>query len=77
MLQHSFRLAERWSKKGKLPKEETGRYLAVLEGFACEVQAGAEAGTLTRADDYTMNEFADPLYVADYLKELKQKWERL
>jgi hypothetical protein len=45
-----------------------------LEDLARDLQKRADAGTLTRAEDYVMQEFADELYVASYLKDLQQKW---
>jgi|GEM_PF-5744982 len=32
---------------------------------------------MTRASDYVMQEFSDPVYIADYLSSLKRKWTGL
>ena len=77
MLQESFRLAERWSKKGRFSREDAGGYLQALDEFAGGVLKRAEGGTLTRAEDYTMQEFSDPAYVKDYLNDLRRKWTGL
>ncbi len=49
----------------------------MLDGFAKDVQKRAEEGTMTRSEDYTMQEFSDPVYIADYLKDLRQRWAGL
>ena len=77
MLRHSYRLAEKWMKKKKFPEEEKKAYLPVLDEYIREVQKRAEEGTVTRVEDYVLQEFADPAYAAVYLKELRQDWERL
>ena len=74
MLPVSFRLAEKWEKKGKFSREETKEYLLILDDFLQAVQKRVENGTLTRAEDYTWNEFSDPVYVSGYIKDLRQKW---
>ena len=74
MLPISFRLAEKWTKKGKFSKKEAEEYLLVLNDFFQAVQKRVEDGTLTRADDYTWNEFSDPDYVSHYIEDLRQKW---
>ena len=74
MLPHSFRLAEKWAKKGKFTRKEAGEYLKALDGFARGVQKRAEDGTLTRAEDYSALDFSDPAYVAGYLADLLDDW---
>ena len=74
MLQISLRSAAERAKKGKLSQEEVRKYLPSLHEYAQHVQERAEAGTLTRAEDYTMQEFSDPVYVADYLEDLQRSW---
>ena len=77
MLRSALKLAEKWSKKGKLSKEEIRAYETALAGFTEVVQRRADSGALTRSEDYVMQEFSDPVYVESYLKDLKEKWERL
>ena len=77
MLPCSLRMAERAAKKNRLPREEAQAYLGELDGFARLVQARAEEGTMTRAADYAVQEFSDPVYIADYLDDLKEKWAKL
>ena len=48
-----------------------------LDGFIQDALKRAEGGTLTRAEGYHLQEFSDEVYVASYLKELRQKWIRL
>ena len=77
MLRYSFRLAEKWTKRKAFPKEEAKDYLSVLDEYTRAVQSRAEDGSITRAEDYTLQEFSDPVYVASYLKDLRQDWDRL
>ncbi len=77
MLPLSFRLAKKWTKKNKLSKIETEDYLKTMDAFLEEVQKRTEAGTLTRAEDYVLQEFSDPVYVESYIKDLKKKWMKL
>ena len=77
MLRGSFRLAEKWAGKGKLSREEVDSYLSAFDGFSRSVLERAEKGTLTRAAEYVMGEFADPLYIADYLDDLRKSWRKL
>ncbi|MBQ6560379.1 MAG: hypothetical protein IJL85_06075 [Erysipelotrichaceae bacterium] len=77
MLPYSFQLAEKRTEKRSLSKEEIKNYLLVLDGYIEEVQKRVEDGTITRAEDYTLQEFSDPTYVAKYLKDLRQDWNRL
>lgn len=77
MLRFSFQSVEHRAKKGKLPADAVKAYVQILDGYLARVQNRAEDGTLTRATDYTMQEFADPVYVTDYVKNLRQDWERL
>ena len=77
MLRITFRTAEKWAGKGVLSKEEAAAYLAALDRYAKDVQKRAEEGTMTRSEDYTMQEFSDPVYIADYLKDLRQRWAGL
>ena len=77
MLPAGFRLAERWSKKGRFSREDAGGYMKALDEFAQSVRERAGAGTMTRAEDYDLNEFSDPVYVAGYLEELREKWTGL
>ena len=77
MLRDSFRLAEKWAGKGKLSREDTGAYLQTLDRFIQSIQQRSEAGTLTRAVDYTQQEFSDPVYTADYLEKLRDDWRRM
>ena len=32
---------------------------------------------MTRSEDYVMQEFSDPVYIAGYLKDLQQRWREL
>ena len=77
MLQTTFRAAEKWAVRGKLSEEEAAGYTAALDGFAKDVQRRAEEGTMTRSEDYVMQEFSDPAYIADYLKDLDRRWRGL
>lgn len=77
MLRITFRTAEKWAGKGVLSKEEAAAYLAALDRYAKDVQKRADEGTMTRSEDYTMQEFSDPVYIADYLKDLRQRWAGL
>ena len=77
MLQRSFLLAEKWAKKRKLSLRRTDEYLSAFDTFASGVLERSEAGTLTRAEDYTMREFADPAYTAGFLKDLRERWSGL
>lgn len=74
MLRISLQFAEQQLKRGKLSGEKAAEYMHALEDLARDLQNRADAGTLTRAEDYVMQEFADELYVASYLKDLQQKW---
>ena len=74
MLQRSFRMAETAVKKRAFSRKEAEAYLEELDGFAREIRERAEKGTLTRAEDYVMREFADAEYTAGYLDEMKRKW---
>ena len=77
MLSGSFRMAETAVKKHCFSKEEADAYLQRLDTYARQVLARAENGTLTRAEDFVLQEFSDPVVVADHLKDLKNKWSRL
>ena len=77
MLPVSFRLAERWNKKIKLSKENVKDYLNVLDTFVQKVQERAEDGTLTRDEDYTWQEFSDPVYLASYTADIQERWKKL
>lgn len=77
MLPHSFRLAERAVKKRCFSREEADAYLCELDRYLRDVQVRAENGTLTRAEDFVMQEFSDPIYVAGYLRDLRKKWNGL
>ena len=77
MLRYSYKLAEKWTKKKKFSREEKKEYLTVLDEYVEEVQKRAEEGTITRAEDYTCQEFFDPVYVAAYLEDLRKDWDRL
>ncbi len=77
MLPDSFRMAEKAVKQDRFSKEEAGAYLGEMDSYIRELQERAEEGTMTRADDYVLKEFSDPVYVADYLSRLKKKWEGL
>ena len=77
MLPCSFRMAETAVKKHCFSKEEADAYLQRLDTYARQVLARAENGTLTRAEDFVLQEFSDPVVVADHLKDLKNKWSRL
>ena len=72
MLMLSCRLAEKMSRKGTLPEKKIREYLQALDVFVQEILKRAEDGTLTRHEDYTLQEFSDPVYTADYLNSLRQ-----
>ena len=77
MLHRSLRLADKWARKGRLPREAAAAYLQEFDAFSQGVQQRAEDGTLTRAEDYDQYEFADPVHVADYLESLQRSWNEL
>ena len=77
MLGASFRMAEYAAKKGRFSKEDEEAYLSELEGYCRKAIARAEDGTLSCSEDYVMREFSDPVYVAEYLKGIKDKWKGL
>ena len=77
MLQASFQMAERAAGKNCFSRDDANFYLKELDAYAQTVQGRAKKGTMTRAADYLMQEFSDPVYIADYLENLKQKWEGL
>ena len=77
LLSFSFRMAEKAVRKGLFSREEAEKYLRELDRSCRQLQTRADSGTLTRSPDYVMREFSDPVYVADYLGEMKKKWESL
>ena len=77
MLGASFRMAEYAVKKGRFSKEEAEAYLSELDSYCRNAIARAEDGILSRSEDYVMREFSDPVYVAEYLKDIQDKWKRL
>ena len=77
MLPVSYQLAERQTENGKFSWDTAEEYMQSLDGFIQDALKRAEAGTLTRAEDYHLQEFSDEVYVASYLKDLQQKWIRL
>lgn len=77
MLSSSFRMAEYASKKCLFSKENIEAYLCELDSYCRKAIARAEDGTLSRSEDYFMREFSDPVYVAEYLDDLKKKWGNL
>ena len=77
MLRVTLGKAEEWRKHSGFSKEEAAGYMAALDGYARAVQRRADEGTMTRSEDYTMQEFSDPVYIADYLKDLRQRWAGL
>ena len=77
MLPVSYRLAEKQTENGKLSQDTAEEYLHALDGFIQSILKRADAGMLTRAQDYQLQEFSDEVYVAGYLKDLQQKWTRL
>ena len=70
----SFCMAERAAKKQAFSREQAKAYLREFDSFIPQINDRAEKGTLTRAEDYVIREFSDPLYVSDYLNELREKW---
>ena len=77
MLNASFRMAETAVRKHRFSREDADAYLTELNRYIEAVQIRAENGTMKRSADYTAQEFSDPVYIADYLKQLKQKWNEL
>ena len=77
MLGVSFRMAENAARKGRFSKEEADTYLCELDSYCIKAIARTEDGTMTRHEDYVMREFSDPVYVAEYLKGIKDKWKGL
>lgn len=77
MLRDSYRMAEKAVNKNCFSREEADAYLDELERYTLLMRKRAESGTMTRASDYVMQEFSDPVYIADYLSSLKRKWTGL
>ena len=77
MLGASLRMAEYAAKKDRFSKEEAEAYLCELDSYCRNVTIRAENGTLSRSEDYVMREFSDPVYVKEYLDDLKNKWKGL
>ncbi len=77
MLPVSFHLAEKWAEAGKLSRDAADGYVHALDGFIQNLLKRAETGMLTRSPDYHLHEFSDEVYVAGYLKDLRQKWSEL
>ncbi len=77
MLGASSRMAEYAAKKSRFSKEEAKAYLSELDSYCRNVTIRAEDGTLSRSEDYVMREFSDPVYVKEYLDDLKNKWKEL
>ena len=77
MLSDSFKLAEDRIRDGDFSRKEADDYLQALGEFIQAVQKRADAGTLTRSEDYIMQEFSDSIYVAKYLQDLLKDWTRL
>ena len=72
-----YRAAEYAAKKGRFLKEEAEAYLGELNSYCRNVTIRAENGSLSRSEDYVMREFSDPVYVAEYLDGIKNKWKEL
>ena len=70
-------MAEKAVKKHLFSAEEAAAYRHELDCFCRSVLERAEGGTLTRSEDYVMREFSDPVYVKEYIDELKMKWDGL
>ena len=77
LLSCSFRMAEKAVKKHLFSAEEAAAYRHELDCFCRSVLERADGGTLTRSEDYVMREFSDPVYVKEYIDELKTKWDGL
>lgn len=77
MLKDSYRMAEGAVKKHLFTEEEADSYVKELDGYIRMVLGRAEKGEMIRSEDYVMQEFSDPVYVADYLDDLKKKWAEL
>ena len=77
MLEDSYRMAEKAAKRNRFFKEEKDAYIQELNIFLKEVQKRVENGTVSRAEDYIVQEFSDSVYTEDYLNRLKKKWEGL
>ena len=77
MLPVSFRLAEKRTEKGMFSRDTVEEYMYALDDYVQNILKRADAGTLTRAQDYRLQEFSDEVYVAGYLKDLQQKWTGL
>ncbi len=77
MLPVSFHLAEKLTEKGKISRDTVDEYIHALDSFVQNILKRSEAGMLTRAQDYHLQEFSDEVYVASYLKDLQQKWTGL
>ena len=77
LLSCSFRMAEKAAKKHRFSPREAAAYRRELDSFCRSVLERADGGTLTRSEDYVMREFSDPVYVKEYIDELKMKWDGL
>ncbi len=77
MLQTSFRMADRAAKKHRFSKEDRDTYVRELNEYIHSIKTRIEAGTMTRSTDYMPQEFSDPVYTADYLNSIAEKWNGL
>ena len=77
MLPISFQLAEKRAEKEEFSHEAAIEYMRTLDGFVQNIMERVNANLLTRAKDYTLQEFSDEVYVAGYLNDLQQKWTGL
>jgi len=77
MLPLSFKMAEAAARKKQFSKQEAAAYIHELESYMKQVMDHVEKESLSRAEDYVLNEFSDPVYVADYLRDIKERWERI
>ncbi|MBP3891595.1 MAG: hypothetical protein J6D29_05425 [Solobacterium sp.] len=77
MLPISFQLAEQWANKGKFSRDAALRYMRASDDHVQNIMKRVNTGMLTRADDYSPQDFRDEAYIASYLKDLQQKWTEL
>ena len=77
MLPISFQLAEKKAKKGEFSRNAATEYMRALDGIVQNIMKRVNANLLTRAQDYSLQEFSDEVYVASYLNDLQQKWTGL
>lgn len=74
MLPMSLKMAEKAVRKHTFSQKDANAYIEELESYIRKVQDRLVKDGLTRAADYSEQEFSDPAYVTYYLNNLKSEW---